>query len=321
MKPAPGHLALRKAIEKNTNLILVLAMGVGLMAPWVDKIPRWVILALLCLNMFFSCAKITVDNIKSIRGPTIGWFVFLRYLVLPVILFLTIEPVDFGIATAALLLTLAPSGLTAPAITGLVKGNVAFSILITIVTHLAFPLTAPIYLYVFVGRHIPIDTLSLFINLLAMVVLPALLFGLIRWRKPGAVAVAQIYATPISVLLIAMVIVVFFGQMRQYLFANPQLALYDFVWVSLFYTSYVLVGGWWLGWRQPGEIRIAMASASGTNNIALVLVVAILYLPPNVQLLVISAEIVWILSIPVFRKFIASQQKLISLPEGKSSAG
>ena len=71
------------------------------------------------------------------------------------------------------------------------------------------------------------------------------------------------------------------------------------------YSANYLLFGWALGLGEKRAIRNSMAVASGVNNIALVIVVSVLYFPAEVQRFMIMGEIVWIVAIPVYRIVLA----------------
>jgi len=288
-------------LEKNINPVFFGAMVLGFVVPYVDRVPSWVPLALLAVIMFFGCANITFTAIKELRLSTSLWFYGLRYLLAPFLIFIVLKQIDFSIAVAALLLTLAPAAVAAPALTGLVHGNVAFSLLMTVVTSLSFVVIAPFYLSGLLGRDIPIDAESLFASLFCMIVVPLFLFIVLRWKSPAAVHLIKKNATAFTVLGIFFVILVVISKVRGQFFDNPGYVAVGFLAVSAIYALTYLGLGWFLGFKAPKSIRHAMAVTSGANNIALVIVIATLYFPPKVQLLMVLGEVVWILSIPAYR--------------------
>jgi predicted Na+-dependent transporter len=115
-------------IEKNANAIFFAAIGLGFVAPCVNMTPDWVVMALLATVMLFGCAKITLVDLKDLSLRTSIWFYLVRYFLMPALFFFALKNADFSIAVAALLILLAPSGVVAPAITGLVEGNIAFRV-------------------------------------------------------------------------------------------------------------------------------------------------------------------------------------------------
>lgn len=134
---------LRKYVEGNVNTLLILSIGLGFVVPFVDQSPNWVVTLFLAGVMFCSCAKITLESIRELKPATPAWFYLIRYLLVPALLFLAIQPFNFTLAAAVLLITLAPSGVAAAAITELVGGNVVFSLFMTAFSNLLFVLVAP----------------------------------------------------------------------------------------------------------------------------------------------------------------------------------
>jgi bile acid:Na+ symporter, BASS family len=295
---------LRSKIENNINPIFFAAIGFGLIVPYADQAPSWVVMVLLATVMFLGCSKITLGDIKDLRSATSLWFYLVRYLLVPALFFFALKEINFSIAVAAMLISLAPSGVAAPALTGLVQGNVAFSLFMTAATSLLFVPIAPTYLSALLGREIPIDTTSLFFSLLYMMVAPLLAFGLVRWRSPASAVRIKNVATVWSVVLTFFVILFVIARVRNHFLEDPAFLVLGLVSVSMIFAVNYIVFGWFLGRKEPANIQNAMAMTSGANNIALALVIAVLYFPPKVQILMAIGEAVWVLAIPVFRIFV-----------------
>jgi len=292
---------LRAWLEKNINPVFFAAMVLGFVTPYVNKAPAWAPTALLAMAMFWGCAKISVSTFKELRLSTSVWFYVVRYLLAPALFFYLLKDIDFSVAVAALLLTLSPAGVAAPALTGLVHGNVIFSLLLTVVSSLAFVVIAPFYLSGLTGREIPIDAFSLFLNLFFMIVVPLVFFAVIYWKRPAAVPVLKKNATAATAVCLFFVILIVIAKLRGQFFENSGFVAIGVLAVSVFYAIYYIVLGWGLGYKEVPTIRNAMAVTSGANNIALAIVLSTLYFPPKVQLLMVIGEVVWILSIPAYR--------------------
>jgi predicted Na+-dependent transporter len=297
--------ALRLRIEDNVNPIFIAALVLGFVVPYADKTPSWVVMALLAIVMFFGCAKITLSDIKELRLKTNIWFYIVRYLLAPALFFFVLKDINFSIAVAAALITLAPSGTAAPALTGLVEGNVAFSLFMTAATSLLFIPIAPTYLYALLGQHIPIDTVSLLKTLLYMIVTPLGVFSLIRWHKASAIFSIKTAASSVSVAPTFFIILIVIARLRNNFLDDPVFLVVGFFSISAIYAINYLVLGWAIGRREPRNVRCAMAISSGANNIALVLVLSVLYFPQKVQMLMVIGEVAWVLAIPAFRIFLA----------------
>lgn len=105
----------------------------------------------------------------------------------------------------------------------------------------------------------------------------------------------------VSVIFICLMIVIIVARLRGLLLSDLAATAIAFVLIFLVFSANYLLFGWALGYREKRGIRNAMAVASGVNNIALVIVISVLYFPPEVQRFMIVGEIVWIIAIPVYR--------------------
>ncbi len=296
-------------LERHPNLVFVSAIAAGLVVPYVDRSPNWIVMTLLAGMIFFGCAKISLTELKEIRASTGLWFYGVRYLLAPALTFFALKEINFPVAAAALLILVAPGGMAAPAITALIKGNVVFSLIVTVASNVLFVLLAPPYLKIVLGQEIPINGISLFVNLLCMVAAPLTAFGILRWRWPRAVTPIKTFGSSCTVVLVFLTIMVVVAKLRSQIFANPLFVVTGFFWIAAIYALSYLVFGWALGKREPLAIRKAMGMTSGVNNIALAIVLSVLYFPLKVQLLMIIGEVVWILGIPAFNLFISRVSK------------
>lgn len=295
---------IRKFTEKNVNLILFASLALGFIMPGADKIPIGITTILLAVVMFFSCSKITLTHLKEVNALTSAWFIAFRYLVVPIAVYYALLPVDFSVALIGALTTLAPAGVITTALAALFGGNAAFALMVTVVTHLLFIFAAPLYLSYMAGKEIPIDSVSLLLNLVYMIAIPITLFALTLFFAPRAVPPVKTGATTVTVLSIAAVIVILVARVRGEVFADTSLLVSGFFWVTLVFALNYLLWGWALGWKQPLDVRNAMAITSGANNPALPIVIAGLYFPSKVQVLAIIAEVVWIIAVPLYRMFL-----------------
>ncbi|NDE91025.1 MAG: hypothetical protein EB059_07825 [Alphaproteobacteria bacterium] len=297
-------------IESKANPIFLIAMALGFVMPWVEHLPQDTVSVLLAFTIFLGCTRLSLDHMRAVKPATALWFIILRYLVIPVAVFyLSGFFVSDMMSVAALLIILAPSGVVSAALTGMLRGNVAFSLLVTLASHLLFIISAPLLLSTLAGKAVTIDAMSLLLRLCWMIIVPLLACFALNRMAPMTVQKIKPVAAAWSVILITISIVVIVAQIKHHIFENPSLLVEGFVWITFIFALNYLVFGWMLGHRQPRDIQNAMAVCSGANNTALTIVLAVLYFPPQVTVLMVIAEIIWIIALPLYRMFYARAER------------
>ena len=132
-------------IEKNFWLVLIAGIAFGLWNPGDFKFPQFLPKLLLGGMLFFVFLKIdAIEILENIKNYKLMIYISMIYMfAIPVLFYFSIKFFDPELATGILLLTAMPAGVSTPALTDIVKGNVSLSMSLAIVTQLLAPFTVP----------------------------------------------------------------------------------------------------------------------------------------------------------------------------------
>ena len=109
---------------------------------------------------------------------------------------------EAGLAVGVILVASCPGGTASNLITFLARGDLALSVVMTLVsTLLAFAMT-PLWTEVLAGQYVPVDALGLSLSALQIVVAPVLIGVFCNWRFPRQVEAVSDWAPAVSVLAI-----------------------------------------------------------------------------------------------------------------------
>jgi len=292
---------LADALQKHFVIALVTGVVLGFIVPGLDQVPPPVMVVFLGVLIFVSAFRITLGEIRQIDPVRTGLFYLLRFPLLSAILWASAGLVSPSLATGVLLLTLAPSGVAAPGVTGIYRGNVSLTIVIVVVSSFLAPFLIPLLLELFVARQVEIETSAIFRTLLVSVIVPIAAHIPLR-RFPIADGIRRndsLVVVPVIAILVMLVIA---GQ-KGFILAHATEALgYVVVAIVLFLGYYAF--GWWIYHRSRYRDRIAYALSSGVNNTAIVIVLSYLYFPPEVATFLVTSELAWVGSMVAFKRVV-----------------
>ena len=290
--------------------ILVAFVVLGFAVPGVELLPAETMIFFLAMLIFVSSFQITHAEVRQIKLAPPLLFYVVRYPLLAVLLWALTGSVYPSLATAVLLLTLAPAGVASPGVTSIYDGNVSMSILFVVLSSFLAPFLITAVLQVLVARQIHLDILSIFKTLLVSVLIPLLLHMPLRRTRLAGVLRAHdsLFVVPAIGILVMLVV----SKQKAFIMAHAvEAVVYVIVAILLFLLYYAL--GWVLFFRAPGKNRIAFALSSGVNNTAIVIVVAFLYFSAEVSTFLVTTELAWVASMLMFRRFLAMRRRESSM--------
>ncbi|MBX2807661.1 MAG: hypothetical protein KTR20_03430 [Cellvibrionaceae bacterium] len=288
-------------LKQHFSLVLIAALLAGLSLPHIEHISPAILLALLGSTIFFSCFQIKMVDLSTLCWPTCITFYGLRFILLPIVLYLSLSPWMPLIATGLLLYALMPTGVSAPGITHICGGNLALSLAMLTVSSLLAPFVIPSVTGLFVGQSIAIDTWGLFSTLLMTLFIPLLLHIPLRTLTPLTNTINRYSTLIISALIVGQIIAVVGGYRTSIMASLSTVPLYFLAAMALFAVFYGL--GWWFSPHAARANRIALAVASGCNNSIMGIVLASLYLAPSAGIFLLSAQLCWVLIMAVANSY------------------
>lgn len=203
-----------------------------------------------------------------------------------------------------------PTGVTSIIWINMCDGNLPLGLAVILIDTLLAPLVLPILLKVFFGETITIDTLSIVIDLLWMIVLPSVLGILFSEFKKGNTQEISKKLAPISKLSLFAVVIINSSVVAPYL-TNITLELVSIILVVLFLsgTSYViaLVIGHLL--FKDIYIVTSLVFIGGMRNITVGIIIAVSYFPAKVAMPVVFGMLFQQVLAALFTKVIENYQK------------
>lgn len=201
-------------VGKTFSVWVILFAGLGFFAPQIFVGYKAWIAPLLGIAMFGMGLTLTTADFREVfrrpRDVAIG--VVGHYLIMPGIAYLLAIGLHLppDIAVGVILVGCCPSGTASNVMTFLAKGDVALGVSIASVSTLIAPLATPALVSLLAGKWMAINTTSLFLDIVQVVILPVVLGIVARslFRKGAAASVKALplVSTTAIVLIVAIVV-------------------------------------------------------------------------------------------------------------------
>lgn len=281
------------------NAVLALAVLIGLCAPGLEHLPKASAMVLISGAIFFSCANVTMDEIRDVNIKHAAIFYLARFILLPIPIYYAALYLVPEYAVGVLLVALVPVGASTTAVAALTRANPSLALSATIVTNALAPFTMPVIIYALIQSDVDIDIMKLFITLGLSIFLPAFLyFAVIRRIEPLKQHIrrdSHFYST----LCIAGMMIAVVALEKEYILGNLwDVAAMIAVGCVLFAVLYIAAWGFAKGVRGS-DVKTYMI-CSGVNNTGISAGLALLYFSPVTILFVIVAEIPWTLGLMLY---------------------
>ncbi len=290
----------RDLVGHHVGLAIMVACGLGFLSDAGQSIPTIVVPALLGIIIFFSCAKITHDDIVHISLRDVFGFYLLRFVALPVVVFYLASFLLPDYRFALLILLLLPCGATLPALMAVFGGNTTLGLGITVLTSFAVPFVLPFVFGLLSGTEIAVDIWGMFKMLALVIFVPVCAFFAGEKIAPAIKEPLRQNASFVAVSLISLVAFIIISSQRHFILGNIAFSVEA---LCVGFVTYMLLYG--LGWvifiRKTQTVKVSYALISGVNNIALGLSLAYLYLPEAETSILIIWELAWIFGLSGFQ--------------------
>tara|TARA_R110002072_G_scaffold141865_5_gene287180 strand:- start:201 stop:1100 length:900 start_codon:yes stop_codon:yes gene_type:complete len=293
---------MKDLITRNFNILMLLSVGIGLGVPGLELLPKSSAMILISTAIFFSCSRVTIDELRNIDLKSAFLFYVVRFLIVPIPIYYLALFFIPEYAMGVLLIALAPVGASATSVALLTRGNASLALSSTVVTNALAPFTMTFLIYCLSHDEINIDILSLFTALGLSIFMPAVLyFGVVR-KIDKVKAVIRRDASFYSTICIAAMIAVVTALEKEYILNNLDSVLFMIViGCVLFFLLYFVA--WLFFIRMDSESQKTYMLCSGVNNTGISSGLALLYFSPAAILFTIVAEIPWTIGIILFKKY------------------
>lgn len=246
------------------------------------------------MMLFLVFLKIdSLQVIENIRNYKLMIYISVVYMFLvPVFFFFSFKIFDPELAIGILLLTAMPSGVSTPALTDIVKGNVPLSLSLAIVSQMIAPFTVPLLFWLIDLGDYSIDKLSMLKDMALIVFLPMIIAQFIKKYFPLIIRKTQHLFTSLNVLLLFAFVYIAISSQRDVILENP----IGLVWkVALLYLVFIMLHiiGYLICFRQNKENKIAVAIGAAYMNNGMAIVLAASYFKPEILVLMVLSELPW----------------------------
>lgn len=293
---------MRQFIETHFGLVLIFACVLGLILPGLPRVPNESSIVALAALMFVSSYKLRDGGFESIRWGDVALFWFMRYALLPLLLWFVAHQFIPAYAASVLLLSVVPAAVSSPAFSSIYGGAVPPAFAIVVLSQLLTPVLIPVQFLIVGGEHVSPSPAHLFLTLLWCIVLPMAAYFLARNHQKTA---DYIYTQNkfFSILLIVFVIALAVAKQRDVILDNP-IGVVPPLMVALACYSVYMIAAWVLSAKRSRPERVTYATCSAFNNAALAVSLGLMHFPPDVVLFVAASEIGWAFLPAIFKRFL-----------------
>jgi BASS family bile acid:Na+ symporter len=227
----------------------------------------------LMINFFLSYLSIDLLSVwKILKGHSINILVFalMKLAILPVILYFVFYPVAPDYALSAMLLTGVSTGVVAPMISNMVRGNSALVLVVVVVTSALAPFTLPALIKVIAAKEVAISFISMLKMLATVIFIPIIIVEIIRYLLPRLVEPILKIQFPISLLMFALINLGVFYRYSAFFKKEPSVIVLATVATFVLAAIYCMIG---IGFFRKGPVENQLAGAVMLGNINNVLVI------------------------------------------------
>lgn len=279
----------------------------ALWKPVPFEVPAIVPKIILWLMLFVVFLKIdALEILENIRNYRLMLYVTFVYMVaIPVAFYFLVKIFDPGLAIGIMLLTAMPAGVSTPALTDIVKGNIPLSMSLAIISQLAAPVTVPLLFWLIAGSTVPVNKMLLLKDIAILVFTPMIVAQIIKRYFSATIQKARHLFTSANIFLLVAFVYITLSLQRNVILDDPFGVLWE---ICILYLVFIVLHfiGYFMAYKEKKENRTAIAIGAAYTNNGLAIVLAVSYFRPEILVLMVLSEIPWSTLPALFRKFITN---------------
>jgi BASS family bile acid:Na+ symporter len=253
--------------------VVISSMAIAIFFP--DFGSRFKALPFYCLMINFFLSYLSIDLVsvwKVLKGHSVQVLLFagMKLAVLPFIVYFAFLLAAPDYALSALLLTGVSTGVVAPMISNMVRGNSALVLVVVVVTSMMAPFTLPALIKIVLAKEVAISFVSMLRMLATVIFIPIAIVELIRYLIPRLVAPILKVQFPVYLLLFALINLGVFYRYAAFFRGDPSVIIMATVVVCVLGAIYGVVG---ILFFYKGALENQLAGAVMLANINNVLVI------------------------------------------------
>lgn len=262
--------------------VVLTSMAAGIIFPgfgyYFQSLPFYSLMALFFLSYLTIEHRAVWSSLKKDKF-TILAFVVIKSLALPILIYYIFRIVAPAYALAALLLMGVSTGVVAPFISNLVKGNSALVLVVVVITSALVPFTLPFLVQAIAAGHTDISLPAMIRMLVTVIFVPIVAVEAVRHLAPRLLIEAAKIRYPVSLVLFAVINLGVFSRYSELFRTEPaeiiMCTLIAFILMVICCTAGIL-----FFWKRPVEDQLAGAVMVGNMNNVLVIVFASAFFGP-----------------------------------------
>ena len=263
-------------------LVVLVSMLCGILFPRFGSIFRHYPLYCLMTLLFLSFLSIELPLIWSTLKQSVVKIICLTLLkiaILPVVVYYVFTVIAPSYAVAALLLSGISTGVVAPFISNLVKGNSPLVMVLVVISSLLIPFTLPALIKLLLGQSVDISLYGM-IRMLALVIfIPFVAAESLRNLAPRLLEVIVTMRFPLSLILFAIVNLGIFSRYAEFFHREP-IAIITATAVAVGLSLLYCFVGIACMVKEPVEDQLAGAITLANMNNVLIIVFAARFFGP-----------------------------------------
>jgi BASS family bile acid:Na+ symporter len=256
--------------------IVLTSMAAGIIFPgfgyYFQALPFYSLMALFFLSYLNIEHKAVWSTLKQDK-LTILAFVVIKSLALPILIYHVFRIVAPAYAMAALLLAGVSTGVVAPFISNLVKGNSALVLVVVVITSALVPFTLPFLIQAVAAGYANISLPAMMRMLVTVIFVPILAVEALRYFTPRLLNGVEKVRYPVSLVLFAVINLGVFSRYSELFRTEPteiiMCTLIAFILMVIFCSAGIL-----FFWKRNVADQLAGAVMVGNMNNVLVIVFA-----------------------------------------------
>jgi BASS family bile acid:Na+ symporter len=255
-------------------LVVITSMAAAIIFPdfgsFFQALPVYCVMA----NFFLSYLSIELTDVwKALQGHSgqILTFTVMKLVILPVVLFYIFYYIAPAYALSALLLTGISTGVVAPFISNMVRGNSSLVLVVVVITSVLAPFTLPLLIKIVATRQVEISFFSMLRMLALVIFVPIIAVEALRRLTPRLLTPLMTMQFPISLLLFAIINLGVFYRYAPFFKKDPGIIILASLVASGLGAIYCIIGIFFF-WKSSLENQLAGAVMLGNLNNVLVIV-------------------------------------------------
>lgn len=291
---------LKTSISTNLSAVLLFSYATGLLVPGLETLPDDLVPWLLAGLVLMSCTRISGQEIKAIKPIKILRFYIIRFIVLPVILFIATPQLTPGLKEGVYLFALMPTGTMVAPLATILNSNVALALSVTIFSSVLAPFVVSGMFGLAGFVTLDVDILSMFLTLFWVIFGPIAIYYFLMRPSDQVKRLVQDNASLVSMVLLSLILIIILAEYRTVIWSAPIFVLKAFLMMTILIGIFFIYG--WFSAKEK-EDKISLALSSSFMNSALAVSLTFLYFPPLISIFIVISELRYLIILPLVKAY------------------